>query len=73
MRPSAKTGDSTLAAESAVLVIARLDEAYYALLEHHLSCGHETPSVPPPHVYLPAIVAANPGRPLIRASSLGRT
>ncbi|EIE18633.1 Clavaminate synthase-like protein [Coccomyxa subellipsoidea C-169] len=61
MRPSANTGDSTLAAESAVLVIASLDEAYYALLEHHLSCGHETPSVPPPHVYLPAIVAANPG------------
>lgn len=51
----------TLSAESAVVVIARLDEAYYALLEHHLSCGHRTPPVPPPHIYLPAVVAANPG------------
>ncbi len=53
---------SKLSAESAVVVIARLDEAYYALLEHHLSCGHRTPPVPPPHIYLPAIVAANPGK-----------
>lgn len=61
LRLSAKTGNPALTAESAVLVIARLDEAYYALLEHHLSCGHDTPAVPPPHRYLPVIVAANPG------------
>ncbi|BDA49847.1 hypothetical protein COCOBI_14-4670 [Coccomyxa sp. Obi] len=61
VRRDAKSGSAELAAEPAVLVIASLDAAYYALLEHHLSCGHETPAVPPPHVYLPAIVAANPG------------
>lgn len=61
VRSEAKSGGAELAGESAVLVIASLDAAYYALLEHHLSCGRETHAVPPPHVYLPAIVAANPG------------
>ncbi|KAK9904746.1 hypothetical protein WJX75_001738 [Coccomyxa subellipsoidea] len=79
LRLSAKTGNPALTAESAVLVIARLDEAYYALLEHHLSCGHETPAVPPPHRYLPVIVAANPGNAAAckrlvreRAASVGK-
>ncbi|CAL8464285.1 g3820 [Coccomyxa elongata] len=61
VRSEVKSGSAELAGESAVLVIASLDAAYYALLEHHLSCGHETHAVPPPHVYLPAIIAANPG------------
>ena len=65
---SARTGGAELAAESAVSVIASLDAAYYVVLEHHLSCGHETPAVPPPHDYLPAIVAANPGRSAVQAA-----
>ncbi len=40
---------------------ADLDKAYYALLEHHLSCGYDTPPVPPPHVYFPALARAHPG------------
>lgn len=40
---------------------ADLDIAYYALLEHHLSCGYATPPVPPPHIYFPALARAHPG------------
>lgn len=40
---------------------ADLDIAYYALLEHHLSCGYATPSVPPPHEYFPALAHAHAG------------
>ena len=65
---SARIGGAELAPESAVTVIASLDAAYYVLLEHHLSCGHETPAVPPPNDYLPAIVAANPGRSVVQAA-----
>ena len=52
---------ATLSAQCVVCMCADLDTAYYALLEHHLSCGYETPPVPPPHVYFPALAQAHPG------------
>ena len=45
---------------------ADLDIAYYALLEHHLSCGYGMPPVPPPHIYFPALARAHPGACLLR-------
>ncbi|CAK0783568.1 hypothetical protein CVIRNUC_006767 [Coccomyxa viridis] len=51
----------TLSAEHAVHLSADLDLAYYSLLEHHLSCGHPVPPVPPPHSYFPALAQAHPG------------
>ena len=51
----------TLSAEHAVHLCADLDLAYYSLLEHHLSCGHPVPPVPPPHSYFPALAQAHPG------------
>ena len=52
---------STLSAEHAVHLCADLDLAYYSLLEHHLSCGHPVPPVPPPHSYFPALAQAHSG------------
>jgi len=52
---------AALSAEHVVQMCADLDLAYYAMLEHHLSCGYKTPPVPPPHVYFPAMAQAHPG------------
>lgn len=43
-------------AESVVFLIANLDSMYYVLLDHHLTAPLQTPSVPPPHHYFPAVV-----------------
>ncbi len=60
-RTPGNADSASLSAEHTVCMCADLDRAYYALLEHHLSCGYDTPPVPPPHVYFPALAQAHPG------------
>lgn len=43
--------------------VVALDGAYYAAVEHFLTCGWAAPAPPPPHHFFPAIAAAHPGRP----------
>ena len=45
--------------------MAKLDGAYYALLEHALCCGWAAPAVPPPHAWFPAFAAEHPGAGLV--------
>lgn len=46
-------------------VVAELDGAYYALLEHALCCSWAAPAVPPPHAWFPAFAAEHPGTGLM--------
>ncbi|KAK9837237.1 hypothetical protein WJX81_000930 [Elliptochloris bilobata] len=59
-RACTSTG-SGLSPEQAVMVMAELDGAYYALLEHALCCGWAAPAMPPPHAWFPAFATAHPG------------
>lgn len=51
----------TLSAEAVIHTAVALDGAYYALLEHFLTCSWAAPAVHPPHVYFPALAAAHAG------------
>ena len=54
---------SPISAESAIYLNANLDAIYYDLLQFHVrssGCGISI-SIPPPHLYFPAIVSCDPG------------
>jgi len=47
--------------EAAIFLCANLDALYYDLFQFCLRTGCAGPTVPPPHVYFPAMSAAHPG------------
>ena len=50
---------TTLDPESIIYLSANVDAMYYSLLDHHLSSVELTPTVPPPHDFFPAMLAAS--------------
>lgn len=64
---------AALPPQAAVMIAANADAMYYALLDHNLTCGWQTPPMAPPHAYLPTVVAAHPGECSLPPSSDGRS
>ena len=60
--PGAPSDDNGLDPDVAVAATAAMDNCFYALLEHSLTCGWAAPGVPPPHLWFPAMAAAHPGK-----------
>lgn len=52
---------NTVSADAVIHLATAIDGAYYAILEHFLTCSWAAPAVQPPHVYFPELAAAHSG------------